>query len=181
MAKKKASRRGAARGEAIDIALTGELDDRETEVVEQLLEATPDDEVTIYFDSPGGSPYVGMALMNLLMLRNLNTTGIVIGECSSAAILPWAACRRRLLAPHCALLFHPMRWEPDQSITLREAAECARHYHQLEQAMDQLISRLLQVELAQVQAWCEAPRFVAAAELIEMGVAEAAPHLGPAH
>ena len=40
----------------------------------------------IYFDSPGGSPYTALSLVSLLRLRNINATGIVTGECSSAAV-----------------------------------------------------------------------------------------------
>ena len=171
MPAKKAQRKKRRDGESLDIMLAGELDDRETDVCERILEAERHDQITIYFDSPGGSPYVGLALANLIRLRGLDARGVVIGECSSSAILPWAACSRRYLAPHTALMFHPMRWESDQNVTLREAAECARHYHQLEQSMDALIAQWLEVDLEQIKAWCEAPKFVSAEELIRLGVA----------
>ncbi|KKL57855.1 hypothetical protein LCGC14_2231240, partial [marine sediment metagenome] len=43
------------------------------------------------------SAYAAMALTSLITLRGLKATGIVAGECTSAALWPFAACRRRLV------------------------------------------------------------------------------------
>ena len=69
-------------------------------------------------------------------LRGLRATGIVTGECSSAALWPFAACTRRLVTPCSVLLFHPMRWQSEENVGLAEAAEWARHFGQLEKEMD---------------------------------------------
>ena len=51
---------------------------------------------------------------SIIRLRGLRVTGIVAGECSSAAILPFAACERRFVTPHSTLLFHPVRWASEE-------------------------------------------------------------------
>ena len=48
---------------------------------------------------------------SLIVLRGTNATGVVIGECSSAAIWLLAACKKRIVTPHSVLLFHPLKWE----------------------------------------------------------------------
>ena len=59
-------------------------------------------------------------------LRGLRVTGIVTGECSSAALWPFAACKRRLVTPYSVMLFHPMKWQSEEHVGLHEAAEWAR-------------------------------------------------------
>ena len=41
----------------LEIAVVGDLTDNEGELTSQILGAAPGSECTIYFDSPGGSPY----------------------------------------------------------------------------------------------------------------------------
>src|SRR3954468_6996096 len=68
----------------IEIAIVGDLTDSEADLTDRLLAVEPGGECTIYFDSPGGSPYCAVSLMTLIKLRRLNAIGIVTGECSSA-------------------------------------------------------------------------------------------------
>jgi len=44
----------------LEIAIVGDLTDNEADLTERLLGVAPGGECTIYFDSPGGSPYCGM-------------------------------------------------------------------------------------------------------------------------
>src|SRR5471030_226737 len=96
-----------AREGPLEIALVGDLTESEAELTDKLLSVPPGGECTLYIDSPGGSPYCAMSLMSLILLRKLKATAIVTGECSSAALLPFAACPRRLVSPFSVLLFHP--------------------------------------------------------------------------
>src|SRR3954454_12592490 len=75
----------------IEIAIVGDLTDSEADLTDRLLGVAPGGECTIYFDSPGGSPYCAVSLMTLIKMRNLKATGIVTGECSSATLWPFAA------------------------------------------------------------------------------------------
>ena len=129
----------------IEIAIVGDLTDSEAELTDRLLSVQPGGEVTIYFDSPGGSPYCAVSLMTLIKLRKIKATGIVTGECSSATLWPFAACRRRIVTPFSVMLFHPMRWQSEENVGLAEAAEWARHFGQLEQDMDTLLAHLFGV------------------------------------
>lgn len=155
-----------------EIALAGDLTDREGELTERLLDLEPGAECFLYFDSPGGSPYCGMALMSMIRMRGLNATGIVVGECSSAALWPFAACRRRLVTPLSVFLFHPMRWQSEEHVGLFEAAEWARHFAQLEADMDRVLAELLPMDPVQLERWMRPGRYVSGTEMANAGLAE---------
>lgn len=155
-----------------EIAITGDLTEREAELTERLLEIEPGGQCTLYFDSPGGSPYCAMSLMTLIRLRGLRATGIVTGECSSAALWPFAACERRLVTAYSILLFHPMKWQSEESVGLAEAAEWARHFGQLEKDMDDILADLFGMSHEKMSKWINPGKYVSGSELAAAGLAE---------
>ncbi len=156
----------------IEIAIVGDLTDAEGELTDRLLGVEPGGVCTIYFDSPGGSPYCAVSLMTLIKLRGLRPTGIVTGECSSAALWPFAACERRIVTPFSVMLFHPMRWQSEENVGLSEAAEWARHFGQLERDMDSLLAHLFGVPASAIHGWINPGRYVSGRELAAAGMAE---------
>jgi ATP-dependent protease ClpP protease subunit len=156
----------------VEIAIVGDLTDRAADFMEKLLSVPPGGDCLLYFDSPGGSPYCAVSLMTLILMRDLRATGIVCGECSSAALWPLAACTRRLVTPYSVLLFHPMKWQSEEHVYLSEAAEWARHFAHLEQQMDSLLATLLKVPHAQLEPWMRPGRYVTGPEFAEAGLAE---------
>lgn len=155
-----------------EIALVGDLTEHAADLTEKLLDVPRGGECLLYFDSPGGSPYCALSLMTILVLRELRATGIVTGECSSAAVWPLAACQRRIVTPFSVLLFHPMRWQSEENVQLPEAAEWARHFGQLEQQMDQLLADMFQLPLKQIEQWVRPGRYVSGPEFARAGLAE---------
>ena len=156
----------------VEIAFVGDLTDHESELTEKLLAIEPGGECTLYFDSPGGSPYCAMSLMTLICMRQLNATGIVTGECSSASLWPFAACRKRIVTPFSVLLFHPMRWQSEENVGLAEAAEWARHFATLESDMDALLADLFKVPHDMMSSWINPGKYVSGRELAQAGIAE---------
>jgi ATP-dependent protease ClpP protease subunit len=156
----------------LEIALVGDLTESEAELTDKLLSVEPGGKCTLYIDSPGGSPYCAMSLTSLIMLRGLQATGIVTGECSSAALWPFAACMRRLVTPYSVMLFHPMKWQSEEHVDLREAAEWARHFEQLETDMDRFLADLFGQAKAEIQRWITTHRYVSGPELAAAGLAE---------
>jgi ATP-dependent Clp protease, protease subunit len=155
-----------------EIAMVGDLTDNQSDLCQRLLDVEPGGECTLYFDSLGGSPYSGMALVSLIQLRGLRATGVVAGECSSAALWPFAACGRRLVTPFSVLLFHPMKWQSEEHVGLAEAAEWARHFRDLESEMDRLLADMFHVSPEKLRQWSEPGRYVFGRELAEAGLAE---------
>jgi ATP-dependent Clp protease protease subunit len=159
----------------LEIALVGDLTDHESEMTDRLLGVPPGGQCTIYFDSPGGSPYCAMSLVGLMRLRGIEATGIVTGECSSAALWPFAACRRRLVTPFSVFLFHPMKWQSEEHIGISEAAEWSRHFAELEREMDVLLADLFGVSSEIIDRWIKTHRYVTGREMVEAGLAEPVP------
>jgi ATP-dependent Clp protease, protease subunit len=156
----------------LEIAISGDLSEHEHDIYEKLLAVSPGGECTLYFNSPGGSAYAALSLASLIVLRGMNATGVVLAECSSAAIWPLAACRRRIVTAHSVLLFHPLKWESGEHVDIDEAAEWARHFAHLEQDMDGVLARLLGIGIDKLAAWMKPGRYVSGHELAAAGLAE---------
>lgn len=159
----------------LEIAITGNLGEEDDTTLEKLLEIPPGEECIFYFDSPGGSAYSAISLLSTILLRGIRATGIVTGECSSAAIWPFAACQRRLVTPHSVLLFHPMRWQSEEHVHLPEAAEWARHFKTLENDMDVLLAKQLDMPLDKLRGWTHPGRYFTGPDLAKEGVVELVP------
>ncbi len=155
-----------------EFSLIGDLNDSEAELTGQLLEVPEGGECTIYFNCPGGNPHSAISLMTLMLIRRLNATGIVLGECSSAALWPLAACRRRIVTPYSVLLFHPMKSESEENISLVEAAEWVRYFSKLEKEMDVLLADVFGIPFETLNQWMQPGRFVGGVEFAEAGLAE---------
>ena len=160
-----------------EVAVVGDLTDNAVDIVDKLLSIETGSDCTIYFDSPGGNPYTANSLVTIMRLRGLQATGVVTGECSSAAVWPFAACNRRLVTASSVLLFHPMKWQSEDQVGIREAAEWSRHFSSLEIEMDNLLIDLFGVEqdsevASLVRGWCSQHRYVTGREVAEAGLAE---------
>lgn len=155
-----------------EIAIVGDLTEHESELTDRLLDVPPGGKCTLYFDSPGGSPYCAMSLMTLIRLRGLQAVGVVTGECSSAALWPFAACQERYVTKYSVLLFHPMKWQSEENVGLAEAAEWARHFGQLEKDMDVMLAELFGVSHELMDEWINPGRYVSGTDLVNAGLAK---------
>ena len=163
--------RSSAPTEPWEIAIFGDLTEKQADLIGRLVEVPRNSRGTIFFDSCGGSAYVGLSLASLILLRGLKADGVVAGECSSAAILPFAACQRRFVTPHCTLLFHPVRWQSEENVRMEEASEWARHFKLMEQDLDALLAKLFNCPVEMLTSWTRPGRFVTGRELAETGLA----------
>jgi ATP-dependent Clp protease protease subunit len=155
-----------------EIAVIGDVDDWEAEVVKTLLEIRPRGECIFYIDSAGGSVFGALAVLTLVRHRQLDTTAIVLGECSSAALLLFAACRRRFVTPYSTLLFHRMRWQSEKRIGSTEAFLWAKHFDDMERDIDDLQVRLFGKAEKQVRDWTNGGQYLTGRQVAEAGLAE---------
>ena len=160
------------REEPFEFAIVGDLSESEADLSEKILSVPIGGECTIFFDSPGGSVYSALSLMTLIATRQIRATGIVTGECSSAAIWPFAACCYRQVTPFSVMLFHRMKWQSEEQVGLREASEWARHFGQLEGEMDALLTRFFGTAIDQVEQWIQESRYISGPELVAAGLAD---------
>jgi ATP-dependent Clp protease protease subunit len=155
-----------------EIGLIGELDECEADVIAKLLELEEGGECTIYIDSGGGRVYSALAIMSLIMLKDIRAKAVVLGACSSAALMVLAACRQRFAVPYSVFQFHPVRWESGENVERVEASEWARHFGWLEQQCDDLLARLLGAELSQIQTWSQSSRYLSGKEMADSGLVQ---------
>lgn len=167
----KSSRRDDPNRGPWEIGIFGDLTDKQSDLFGQLLDVPRNSRGIIYFDSCGGSAYVGLALASLIRLRGLRAVAVVAGECSSAALMPFAACSERFVTPHSTLLFHPIRWQSEEDVRLEEAAEWARHFKVLEEDLDQLLAKMFQCSPELLKQWTRPGKFVMGQELVDAGIA----------
>src|SRR5262249_34175089 len=108
----------------------------------------------------------------LMRLRKLETTGIVLGECSSATILIFAACRHRLVTRYSTFLFHKMRWQSEKRVGSGEAFRWAKHFDDMEKDVDELQARLFGKGGDKIRDWIDGGHYVTGTDLVEFGLAE---------
>jgi ATP-dependent protease ClpP protease subunit len=111
-------------------------------------------------------------VLTLLRHRQMSSTAIVLGECSSAALLLFAACQSRLVTPYSTLLFHRMRWQSEKRVGSAEAYLWAKHFEEMEKDIDTLQARLFGKAEEQVQAWTEGGHYITGPQLVAAGLAE---------
>jgi ATP-dependent protease ClpP protease subunit len=162
----------SARKNVAEVPVIGDVDDWEGDVIKALLELPPRGECVFYVDSAGGSVYGALAVLTLLRHRQLDSTAIVLGECSSAALLLFAACRHRFVTPYSTLLFHRMRWQSEKRIASQEAYLWAKHFEQMEKDLDDLQVRLFGAAEDQVRVWTETGQYVTGPQVVAAGLAE---------
>jgi ATP-dependent Clp protease protease subunit len=155
-----------------EIALIGDVDDWESDAIKQMLELPPGSDVVFYIDSAGGSVYGAVAVYTLMRQRRLRGTAVVLGECSSAALLLFAACEDRQVTRYSTLMFHRMRWQSEKRIIAEEAHLWARHFDELEKELDELQARLFGVAYEQVRTWTNGSCYVTGTEIAEAGLAK---------
>jgi ATP-dependent Clp protease, protease subunit len=157
---------------AKEFALIGEVDDWEKDLLTGLLEIAPGSVCVFYIDSAGGSVYGAVSVVSMIRMRRLKVWAVVLGECSSAALLVFGAAERRFVTSYSTLLFHKMRWESEKRVDANEARQWSSHFVQLEGELNAFQARLFGVSEALVEKWTQESRFVTGKEVAEAGLAE---------
>jgi ATP-dependent Clp protease, protease subunit len=160
------------RKKPVEFVLVGDVDSWEADVIKQIVDLKAGRECIFWIDSLGGSVYGALAVATLMRQRELHSTGIVLGECSSASLLVFAACQKRLVTRYSTLLFHHMRWQSDKRVAAREASLWAKHFEGLERQIDDLQVRMFGGAEKQIRAWTAAGQYVTGQQFAEAGLAE---------
>jgi ATP-dependent protease ClpP protease subunit len=158
-----------------EIPLIGDVDDWEQDAIKSLLEVAEGGEVVFYIDSAGGSVYGALALVSLIRLRRLKVTVVVLGECSSAALLIFGISRRRFVSPISTLLFHRMRWQSEKRVDSLEAKQWTEHFLRLETDLEELTLKLFGPDEPQVRKWTHDGQYLTGRQIAEAGLAQLIP------
>jgi ATP-dependent Clp protease protease subunit len=145
-------------------------------VIAQLLfleSEDPEQDISLYVNSPGGSAYAGMAIYDAMqhVRPDVRTVCCGIGMSAAALILTGGACGKRFALPHAKMMIHQgsagFRGAPsDIQIAAREIAETTRQ-------MAELIARHSDRTVTQVMDDIDRDRFMTPAEAVEYGLIDA--------
>lgn len=160
-----------------EIALVDDLEKCEKEVLDALLAIPDGGACRIVINSGGGSVYAGLGIATLIRLKRLEATAVVLADCSSSAVLVFAACPIRQVAPHASLLFHPMQWSSEERSRLSGATGWAREFKRIDEVCSDWICSNLGLSQALYKRWVSRELYVTAKQLVEMGVATYIPGL----
>jgi len=155
-----------------NLALIGDVDVWESDTIKELLELPHESECVFYMDSAGGSVYGALAVVALLRLRRLKASVYVLSECSSAALLIFAACQHRYVTAHSTFLFHRMRWQSEKRVASEEAHHWAKHFEQLETELDDLQHKLFGRAADKVREWTRQGQYLNGRQIADAGLAE---------
>lgn len=154
------------------ITLLDDVEKCEKEVTEALL-AIPDKKpVKIIINSGGGSVYASLGIATVIKMKQLQAEGIVLADCSSSALLVFAACQVRKVAPHSSFLFHPMKWSSEESSRLSGAESWANEFNRVSSITENWMVEHFPIERRLIRRWIKDERYVLASELIDLGIAE---------
>ena len=78
--------------------------------IQDILQQTLDDTITIHLNSPGGYAYCGLALYDFIKKLQVPVCCIVEGSCASAATLILLACAERHMSDNSVFLMHQCSW-----------------------------------------------------------------------
>jgi ATP-dependent Clp protease, protease subunit len=159
------------------IFLGQEIDDAIANlVIAQLLfleSEDPEQDISLYVNSPGGSAYAGMAIYDAMqhVRPDVRTVCCGIGMSAAALILTGGAGGKRFALPHAKMMIHQgsagFRGAPsDIQIAAREIAETTRQ-------MAELIARHSDRTVTQVMDDIDRDRFMTPAEAVEYGLIDA--------
>jgi len=153
------------------ITILDEVEKCEKEVVEALLSVPDKRPVRFLINSSGGSVYASMAICTVLKMKQLQAEAIVLADCSSSALMIFATCQTRRIAPHASLLFHPMRWSSDEQSRLPGAKSWAAEFTRVASVYEDWLVSHLGLQRRLLKTWMREERYVLAHELVELGVA----------
>lgn len=153
------------------LTLLDDVEKCEKELVEAILAVPPRRPVQIVINSGGGSVYASLGVTTAMRLRELTAEAIVLADCSSSALLIFATCQRRRIAPHASFLFHPMRWTGEEQARLSGAKSWSAEFERICSIYEDYLVDHLPIARRTLRHWMRQERYVTAGELIDLGIA----------
>ena len=158
------------------VFLGTEIDDGVANVVmAQLLHleaASPELEICLYINSPGGSFSALTAIYDTMQFIRPDVATVCIGQASSAAavLLAAGAPGRRAVLPHAKVLLHQPASQAQG--TLPDLAIQAKELAQVRADVDEILSRHTGHPAAKIRADTDRHKTFTASEAIEYGLAD---------
>ena len=157
-----------------NILLTGTIDsEMASAVIAQLLSLEaqdPEEDITIYIDSPGGSVSAGMSIYDTMQILKCDVRTIVTGMAASmaAVLLSGGTKGKRFALENSEVMIHqPMSGIQGQASDIKIAAD---HVMKIKKRLNKIISGNTGKPLEQVQVDTDRDNYMDAEEAIEYGI-----------
>ena len=157
-----------------NILLTGTIDsEMASSVIAQLLSLEaqdPEEDITIYIDSPGGSVSAGMSIYDTMQILKCDVRTIVTGMAASmaAVLLSGGTKGKRYALENSEVMIHqPMSGIQGQASDIKIAAD---HVMKIKKRLNYIISGNTGKPMEQVQRDTDRDNFMDAQEAIEYGI-----------
>jgi ATP-dependent Clp protease, protease subunit len=158
------------------VFLGTELDDGVANVImAQLLHleaASPDLEISLYINSPGGAYSALTAIYDTMQFIRPDVATVCMGQASSAAavLLAAGAPGKRAVLPHAKVTLHQPASQAQG--TLPDLAIQAKEVAQIRAEVDEILSRHTGHPVSKIRSDTDRNRTFSAAEAIEYGLAD---------
>lgn len=157
-----------------NILLTGTIDsEMASAVIAQLLSLEaqdPEEDITIYIDSPGGSVSAGMSIYDTMQILKCDVRTIVTGMAASmaAVLLTGGTKGKRYALENSEVMIHqPMSGIQGQASDIKIAAD---HVLKIKKRLNEIISKNTGKPMDQVQIDTDRDNYMDAEEAIEYGI-----------
>ncbi|MBR6028158.1 MAG: ATP-dependent Clp protease proteolytic subunit [Clostridia bacterium] len=156
------------------IFVGGEINDSVANaVVAQLLYLemdNPDEDISIYINSPGGSITAGMAIYDTIQYVKPDVRTVCIGMAASmgAFLLMSGTPGKRLALPNAEIMIHqPLIYGWDGRLQSTDMSIMADHLAQTKKKMTRMMAEMTGQDEARVAADCERDHYMSAQEALE--------------
>ena len=157
-----------------NILLTGTIDsEMASAVIAQLLSLEaqdPEEDITIYIDSPGGSVSAGMSIYDTMQILKCDVRTIVTGMAASmaAVLLSGGTKGKRYALKNSEVMIHqPMSGIQGQASDIKIAAD---HVLKIKKRLNEIISKNTGKPMDQVQIDTDRDNYMDANEAIDYGI-----------
>lgn len=124
---------------------------------------------TVVVNSAGGDESEGFALYDLLRPLSKQLTAVAIGQCQSAAILPYLACSERYASKHTNFMFHHGTASFQSDEPTREWPGISRELIRSDEAYLKVITERTALTLKETRKLCRFGHYFGFEEAVKNG------------
>lgn len=158
-----------------EIQCIGEIDESSVNAIIlqilQLNNVNPEEEITLYINSPGGSVQDGLALYDVMQAINCPIRTVCVGMAASMAALLFISGNRREMLPHSKIMIHDPRIMNTGGTAL-EIEAISKNIMEIRQLTAEVIAKHSNNTVEQILEKTKIDSYFSPKEAIEFGLAD---------
>ncbi|MGN0623006.1 MAG: ClpP family protease [Oscillospiraceae bacterium] len=147
-----------------------------TEIIKALMlldSQAPDEEITLYIDSPGGDCESGLALYDAIRMVHAKVRAVCVGLCASMAAVIYLAADQREILPHSRIMIHDPSFAC-ANFSGQKSKEIEEHLaglNKMRETLASIIAERTGKSIKQIYKVTQYDSFYTAEEAVEFGLA----------